>query len=620
MGRKVSYNFLVVNGRMISPASSLDEINGVLEFEDVSRGHIPTVGPAAVIKVVDKESNGKKVLFLAVQQLTPAVYVWDRDRFSTQLNKMRHALALKAKPRYSQHFRTEGSFTDTPSPTYSFVGAARVPLRLLNHQQSYSVTIPIQCQYTMEAIGSCRICFKFITSPSSGVATPESGTPFPLDTHLEIGRKVTLSIAVDTVKGLSSDDFTSCHAQMRLSSLVGPGIASEDTFTSHPVNLGQTSIAHLSIRRTVSVVVTPEMVSHFAEGCANIDFFAEVRPEYLDRLERFDRSKEVSPPPSGITTPLRAESDIGRPTMRRCETDFVAPEQHDILASLSIKELVSDGTYQPAEVIDNLVHLHQGMQRQIHLTLTHSSGKALPWVKMQHLSSSDIRIVDKGTIISVSQPEVELRNVNQQVVYHPDGTSILTAFGTWDTAAHQCIHLDRRTASESKLLVKYTWVVEISSLDSPAVFHLDLPVRILGRDARRSSLLALFAAPKIFKSYTSVYSMDLAPPLASSASDLWSLDTSKKHVPGEEVLGDDWKPRKLGLIEDYRGFERRDRLLGEVQMTKVILGLVEETQGEMSRERKEKIIALCVNLWQKEMSHRIQVRYRDEIDVELTLD
>jgi hypothetical protein len=62
MGRMVSYNFLVVDGRAISPASSLDDINGVLEFEDVSPGHTPTAGPMVVIKVTDKESNGKRVL------------------------------------------------------------------------------------------------------------------------------------------------------------------------------------------------------------------------------------------------------------------------------------------------------------------------------------------------------------------------------------------------------------------------------------------------------------------------------------------------------------------------------------------------------------------------------
>lgn len=551
-------------------------------------------------------------------QLMAAVYDWDLARFTTQLNKMRHALALKAKPRHSQHFRTEGTFTDTPSPSYSFIGAARVPLRLLNHQQSYTMTLPIQCHYTMEAIGSCRISLKCSKPLTSGIATPESNIVLPLGDRLVMGTKLTLSIAVDTVKGLSSSDFVSVHAQTRLSSLVGFGIASDDTFTSHPIHLDQTSVAHLSLKRTVSIVVTPDMVSHFAKGHANIEFFAKVQPDYLIRLERFDRSKEVSPPPSGVSTPLRTE--VERPTMRRCETDFVGSEQHDILASLSIKELAVDGTFQPAEVIDNTVHLHQGMQRQVHLTLTHSSGKALPWVKIEHLSSSDIRVVDKGSLISVSPPEVESRNINQQVAYRPDGTSTLTAFGTWDTAAHQCIHLDRRTATQSKLLVKFTWLVDISSLDSPAIFHLDLPVRILGRDARRSSLLALFAAPKIFKSFASAYSMDLAPPLAASASDIWRLDTGKKHVPGEEVLGDEWKPRKLSLIEDFGRFERRDRLLGDVQMTKSILALIGDLPDELGEGQKEEVMTLCVDLWQKQMSHRIQVGYLQTLGIQLTID
>ena len=608
MGREVSYNFLVVDGDMVFATSNLDDANGVVEFEDVSRGYAASSGPVVVVKVVDKESKGEPRS--KCRELMTAVYEWDLARFHTQLNKMRHALALQAKPKHSQHFLTEGTFTEKPSPTYSFIGRARVPLRLLNYQQAYSLILPIQCQYTMEAIGSCRISFQCAKSPTSGVATPDSTVGLPLGDHLVVGDRLTLTIVVDTVKGLSSGDFASVHAQTRLSSLVGSGITTEDTFTSQPIHLDQTSVAHLLLRRTVSVVITPDIIAHFAEGRASIEFFAKVQPEYLDRLERFDRSKEVSPAPSGRSTPLRSLGETERPAMRRCETDFIAPEQHDILAMMSIKELASDGTFQPADVIDNVVHLHQGVQRQVHLTLTHSSGKGLPWVKMEHLCSSDIRVVAKGTMISVSRPEVELRNVNQQVTYHPDGTSTMSTSGSWDTAAHQCMHLDRRTTSDSKIVVRFTWLVEISSLDSPAVFHLDLPIRILGRDARRTSLLALFSAPKIFKSLTAAFHIDLAPPLASSPSDLWRLDTGKKHVSGEELLGDHWKPRKLGLIEDYRGFSRRDRLMGEVQMTKVVLDLSALLQHEIDRRRREEVMAWCVEMWRREVSQRIQVSRR----------
>lgn len=547
-------------------------------------------------------------------KLTKAVYTWDVERFATQLNKMRHLRSMQQRPSHSRHFKSDGTFGDVPSPSYSFIGSARLPLRLLNHQMSFAVTLPIQCQYTMEAIGSCRASFKVDSGPtSSGVATPSS-LILPLGDHLGVGTKFTFSFIIDAVKGLSSGDFGSLHAQIRLSSLVGPRITSEDTYTSHPINLDQTSVAHLSLRRTVSVMVTPDMVDHFASGRAVIEFFAKVRPDYLNRLERFDRSRELSEsapqtPARGGATGMTTPTKVERPSMRRCETDFVEAEHHDILASVSILELASDGSYEPADVIENVVNLHQGVQRRIELRLTHSSGKALPWTKVYHFSSSDIRVKENTGVVSVSRPEVDVRDVRQELAFESDGTSALTATGVWDTAAHHCIHLDRRTTTNVTILVKLSWLVEITSLDSPAVFQMDLPVKVLGRDARRSSLLALFSAPKIFKSHTLLYGVDLAPPLASSASDLWRLDTSNKHVSGEEVLGD-WRPRTLSLVDDWLDMKRRDRGLGDVQATKVVLELVGDDSKAVEADRAQEVLRMSVDLWQKEMEHRVRVDLR----------
>jgi kinesin family protein 1 len=476
----------------------------------------------------------------------------------------------------------------------------------MNYHLSHTVTIPIQCQHTMEAIGSCRVTLNPLHAPASGATTPGT-VSLPMTNQLVPGTKLSFSIVIDTVKGLSAEDFASVHAQTRLSSLVGSDIAADDIFASLPVDLDKSSVAHLSLRRNVSVIVTPDLISHLETGHGTIEFFAKVRPEYLDRLERFDRNREVLAAGSGSSTPSRADKGDSRPMMRRCETDFIASEHHNILASVCIKELASDGAYEPAEVFDNIVHLHQGVQRQIHLTLSHSSGKALPWVKVSHFSSGDIRVKTNTGIIGASRPDVELRGVLQEVTFDTDGTSRLDIYGVWDTASHHCIHLDRKTASESKVLVKLTWLVEVSSLDEPAVFHLDLPIRILNRDTRRSSLMALFTAPKIFKAYTAVFSVDLGPPLASTAGDLWRLDTGKKHVIGEEILGD-WKPRSVSLLQDWERLRRTDRTLAEVQLTKVVLNLVGDgSQKVMSEERRAEVIKLCVASWMKALEHRVKV-------------
>ncbi|WVQ85942.1 hypothetical protein IAT38_008110 [Cryptococcus sp. DSM 104549] len=608
MGKRVSYNFLIVDGALASPSSSLDDLNGVVEFEDVSNSvSHNTGGPLVVIKVVDREAK--------------AVYTWDLPRFKQQLSKMRHVLALKEKPNYSLHFKIDGPFTDIPPPSFSFIGSAKAPLRLLASQLSYTVTVPIFCQYTMEAIGSCRVNFQCgpPASPASGVATP-NGAWEPLTGNLVPGSKFTFTMTVDAVKGLSSTDYASVHAQTRLSSLVGPSITSEDTFASLPVDLDKTAVSHLALKRTVSVMVTPEIVGWMQGESATVEFFAKATTGYLTRLERWDINREAKAEAEagGVTTSAPASpakgSDVnGKPGMRRCETEFVGTEQHDILAAVEIRELAADGEYAPAEVHDDIFQLHQGLQRRLHIKLTHASGKAFPWEKVEHVSSSDIRVVDKGSATSVSKPEVEMRLTSQAVEFLPDGTSTLSASGVWDTAAHGCRHLDRRTPAEQYLLVGLTWLLDVPTLAEPAAFRLDLRIKILGRDARRSSFMTFWSGGKVFKSVTRTFAVVCAPPLARSAGELWRLDTGGKHVRGEEGLGG-WKPRSLGLLDDWGRMRRTQRGLGEVGATKMVLEMMGDVESgkEVTEEEKDSLVKKVLALWQKEMDTRIKIDIKRE--------
>jgi kinesin family protein 1 len=453
---------------------------------------------------------------------------------------------------------------------------------------------------------------------------------------LSPGSRLTFTVSVDCVKGLNSEDFASVHAQTRLSSLVGPSIASEDTFASLPVDLDKTSVAHLSLKRTVTVIVTPEMTPYLREEYATIEFFAKVRPAYLSRLERWDRTREVSPPSSSPGTPLRPGET--RPAMRRNETDFVQPEHHDVLAKIEIRELAADGEHYPAEVVDGVIHLHQGLQRRLFVHLTHTSGKSLPWTKLGHVSTGDVRLVDKiGQITSVAKGEVGVK-LNSEVEHRPDGTSVLSGIGGWDSAAHNSIHLNRKTSGDQRLLIRLLFLVEVETLDEPAVFSMDLPIRILARDTKRSSFLTFWSANKIFTSLTSIFAVDLSPPLARSAADLWVLDTGKKHVRGEERLGD-WKPRSLSLLEDWGRMRGRQKRLGDVQATRAVLGMWREPgdsgagpgsgwgSGSESRvedleepptksapaaaaQEREELLKRCLHLWQQAMEYRLQVGVR----------
>ncbi|KIR30825.1 kinesin [Cryptococcus deuterogattii LA55] len=479
MEKQVIYNFLVVNGAIASPTSSLDGQNGIVEFEDVSGSITQHInGPVVVVKVIDWRAK--------------SVYTWDLLRFRKQLMKMRHIYALKEKPNYSVHFEVDSPFTDVPPPSYSFIGSAKIPLRLLGKQLSYAVTVPIMCQYTMEAVGSCRVTFKVEPLDDVLGRSTRISSHRLLNGPISPGSRLTFIFIVDSVKGLSSTDYASIHAQTRLSSLIGPSIVSEDTFASQSVDLDKSSGTHLILKKAISVVVTPEIIQYMTNEYAIVEFFAKAKNEYLERLERWDVIHEVHPIVSSSTPGTPTKSGDSKPLMRRCETEFVAPERHDILAVISILELSSNGEYVPAQVYDDIFQLCQGLQRRLHIKLVHSSGKALPWEKMEHISTGDIRLVDKDGSASVGKPLVELKMYDQVVAYHPDGTSSLDAEGVWDTASHACRHLDRRTLPGQHLLIRLTWLVSVPTLSEPVIFHVDLPVKILGRGAKRSSFLTFW--------------------------------------------------------------------------------------------------------------------------------
>ena len=509
---------------------------------------------------------------------------------------MRQVHTHHGKPGYADHFQQDEPFSDIPAPVFSFIGSARLPLRLLANQLPTTAVIPIVCPYTMEALGSCRVDLHVAAyASSSGIRTPESMSRRLAD-PLQPGQKVTISLTVDNVRGMSSDDFACVHAQLRLTSLLGPQIASEDTYASMPVDLDQVALSQLSLRRTLTVVSTSEMIKWLSEEAATLEFFAKVRPAYLDRLARWDKLRE--PTISGFVD----DTSSKRPDMRRNETDFVAPEQHDILADVRVLELGNDGEYTPADVVDEVLQLHQGLQRRLQIRLSHTSGKTLPWTKLSHVSVGGVRVKVKGTDEMISPEQVELRTTSE-VEYGTDGTATLTSTGAWDTTAHNIVQLNRKTPPDQAITVKLLFLLAVATLDELAVFELDLSVRILDRDARRSSF-KFWSSAKIYPSSTAVYSLSLTAPMAQSADELWRLDTGQKHVPGQEMLGN-WRPRSLTLIEDYEKSRRIQRMAGDVQLTKAILSLHGEIEG--NTDGADELVKRCVRMWMREIDERLIV-------------
>lgn len=602
MNRQMTYNFTIVDGPLESPISTLDEIGGIIDYDDMSTESTGPDGPKVMVKVIDHESTCELQPGQALTQ--PAIYLWNLSRFQQQLARMRQVLAVKDKPGYQMHLSVHAPFGDSPTPSFSYIGAAQVPLQLLGHQMSYAVTVPIFCAYTMEAIGSCRVDFKCSSVPRSGVASPDLGGPvLPIPSF---GPKFSFTVTVDSVKGLTSADFTEVHAQTKLSSLVGP-IQSEDTYSSMPVNLDKESVSHLSLCKPLSVIVTSDMLQHFEHGYARVEFFARVRDSYLCRLERFDCSREEVPPPStpGDSTP---SSNADKPTMRRAETELAVTEQHDLFAAVEVREMGTDGAYLPAAVQDEVMQLHLGVQRQVAVELSHASGQSLKWIRISHASAGNIRMVKNGgDPVQVTAAEVNL-HLTSEVDFKHDGTAKLIAQGSWDTASHHCLQMDRRTPTNGYMLARLTFMVEMEGVDEPAVLNMDVKLRILARDTRRGSLISFWRA-KPQTNVISIFSLDLTPPMARTARDLWRLDTAKKSMPGEHLL-EGWRPRSIALIREYAGLSKQRRLIADVQTSKVVLdwaGAVVPSKSDA--EGQGHLTTRCVGMWQRQIDTRVEVSF-----------
>ncbi|KAF8304782.1 kinesin-like protein [Clavulina sp. PMI_390] len=589
LNKPVSYNFTIAGGGpLASPVSQLHAGSGLGGFGDVSDSTIVSnTRPTVAVKVLDKRNQ--------------AVYLWSLDRFQQQLQKMRNLTAFIDRPTYSQHFASDEPFFESPPPEYSFIGNSLVSLACLSRKLSSTATLPIFCRYTAEAIGSCRVDIRVqntappLRSPPSSAAPTRSSSPVP--SSLPNGTTLTFFLTVDSVKGLSSHDFSSIHLQLRLSSFGGSTIETEEVFASNAPDLDTSIAGDLRFRRKFNLVVNPKVLRHLKDGYAPIEFFAIVKPDYLTRLERWDemREQQMAAPCNGVADPDGSfgsdDSESSPQPMRRSETDFVAQETHDVVAWVQVTELASSGDYQPVQVLSQgsldpgVFTLHQGLQRRVLLTLTSNSGRQLPWTLVPRLRLGNVRLLDaKGRIHETTSKDViDLKLLRQlPVENHPDGTCTIGVEALWDSGAHDSYLLNRVTAANHRVLLQMQWAVDIDTCQDPAMFSMDIAVAVQNRDARPPNrLLTLLSSTKTLSKSSTVFTLRLNPPLTRSPKDLWRMDTSEKYVRGEESLGS-WKARGLSVVEDFLRLDTAQHRAADVNAVKTVLASISAAPSHRS--------------------------------------
>ncbi|KAF8629621.1 hypothetical protein AX15_003358 [Amanita polypyramis BW_CC] len=607
LGKEVSYNFTIASGgSLASPSSSIDTIAGLDQFGDVADLIlVSSTQPSVAVKVIDKRNN--------------AIYTWSLDRMQQQLQRMRNLTTYIDRPSYTQHFSSDEPFYDLPPPAYSFIGNALFSLAPLSRRLSSSSMVPIFCRYTAEAIGSCRVDIKIVNValPSkylNGSAAPTRPSS-PAPGTLLPGSKLIFSLTIDQVKGLSSYDLPSVHLQVRLSSFVGPTIASEEVYPSSAVDLDASSLSGLKFRRTFSIVASNKVLTYMKQGYAPIEFFATLRSTYLERFERWDDLREQKPSrPPPLENSVESKSPPSL-TMRRSETDFVVAQLHDVVAWVQICELGLDGSYVPVPAIarghldPGAFLLHQGLQRRLRITLSSDSGQQLPWSEFTRVRIGNVRLLDmKGRLHeSASKPLVTLPLLKEQSLrFGQDGTGTLSAEALWDSSIHDSDLLNRVTLSNQRVLLQLSWAIAVETCSDPIEFTMDIAITIRTRDARPPSrLMSLLGSTRILSKSSSIFKVRLSPPLTRSPKDLWRLDTSEKYVRGEEILGH-WKPRGISVVEDYLRLAATEQKAADVQAVRVVLAHhpPRAVRADTLAWRSDDLLKNTIGLWQKQFGHR----------------
>lgn len=614
LGKAVSYNFTIASGgSLAAPTSGVDNIGSLDGFGDVADPRLASATqPSVAIKVLDKKHC--------------AIYTWSLDRLQQQLQRMRNLTTYIDRPSYTQHFSSDKPFYDSPPPQFSFIGNALISLAPLSRRLSSSSVVPIFCRYTAEAIGSCRVDLKISSViqmsskyVSGSAASTRPGSPVP--SLLSSGSKVSFFLTIDSIKGLSSHDFAALHLQVRLSSFVGPSFANEEIFSSSVLDMETSSLSELKFRRTFSIVAPTKVVSYLRQGYAPIEFFAAVKPTYLERLERWDEMCElrVHPRPPSSTSQADSKSSNTQ-MMRRSETDFVIEQLHDVAARVQIRELAADGEYVPVPVVSQgsldagAFFLHQGLQRRIFLELSSDSGPQLPWSNVTKVRLGNVRLLDpKGRMHdSTSKAMVTLPLLADQTVeFRPDGTGSLTSEALWDSSVHDSVLLNRVTTNPYRVILQLQWAVVVESCSEPIQFPMDIAVTMQTRDARPPNrFLTFLSSGKILSRTSSIFKVRLSPPLTRLPQDLWRLDTSEKYVRGEEVL-QSWKPRGISVVKDYDRLVKTERRAADVQAVRVVLASSRAMSRPPPSGRAEwgsdTLLQKTITLWQKRFGYPDEV-------------
>ncbi|CAO1639083.1 unnamed protein product [Sympodiomycopsis kandeliae] len=606
LSKRTTYQFTIVDAAPLSnPTSTIEAIAGLTEYEDVADSDLTTgPKPCVAAKVIDELHN--------------SVYIWSLAKLEQRLQKMRNLYTFIDRPEYSQHFNWADPFYENPAPSYTFLGAALVPLLPLTQRESAKYRLPIVSPMSDSQVGSCSVEVKFVSlsaPPPSASKANGSGSKTFENTTLSVGHKLGIQISVDDVKDVPFDQVSSAHIQLRLGSIAGSSIEKDDSFASVPTT---SPSEPLKLRKTVAIILTEEVIKHLQTGLASVEFHVRAKPALIERMLEQDHVRLAGSSRKVASPVQKADGDHERPELvrqpqsqgRLAETELINEQRHDILASVQVSELDASGDYQPVQVrsisgLDpGVFTLRQGLQRKVVLRLSHDSGKQLNWSRVTKLSIGHIRLLDgKGRVHDSTKADAITLNIplkQQTLNFHSNGTSDLSCWAWWDSSVHDCIFLNRITSNDQRVLLRLDFEVEVDSCLSPPKFSMDIAVGVKSRDAKPpgrllSMIESATSTTKTLNKTTAVFAVRLSPPQALKSKELWRLDTAAKYVRGQELLGS-WKPFGIDYIKEHQQFLKGQTLFSETEGLRVMLRH-KKISNEGIVKDESTLLARAVGLW-----------------------
>jgi kinesin family protein 1 len=478
----------------------------------------------------------------------------------------------------------DNPFRRSDQPSFSLIGDGSIPLTTVFETRVQDFVVEISSPSTRQIVGKVRMSLE----PSLAESPPST---------------IKFNIIMRDLVGFSEHEGTQVHAQMMVL-----GTSNESVATTQPIqNFGEgpvrfESIHNLSVDR-----------SGGKSAILKIAIFAQVSSTHLDKLISWDELREMNEQP--------AEPHLS-PAPRLPESEYAVEERHDVFAKVQMLELAENGQYMPVEVVQSSAddpgafNLHQGLQRRISITLTHSLTEGLPWDDLRALRVGEVHLIDSsGRVADIGSvtPDIALKQIQEPMIKdNADGTSTITIVGQWDSSLHKSLLLDRATNEACRVQIAVRWDVVSSRLEEPMTFSIEQQLQILPRSYMRpqSMFRSLWNQSRITHSTDGLFLIVVRPLSARRAADLWRLDTSKKFVKGEELLGN-WHPRGISLVKDYLTARRKRRQLQDIESAKAALGLKKLSVGKTrsraaspsersnTQEEEERLLHRVLAIWKK---------------------